>query len=514
MEHREAGNAHFRAARFSDAVLEYEAAVANTSSSDITELAALFCNLSAAHLALHNCAQAIEYADKCLILQPQNPKALFRKAKALLGLNEPLAALLHTVRHAGQSEDFRRLITACYGSLQVRDLDPRVAVQETSSDNFALVALADIPEHTVLLREPPAIAAVSGDISVFTNGVLDPEAILHDLRGLYPREINSEYLTSREHLATVLRYNAFAGGHVFRLGSMANHSCYPNSRRQIDPTSGWLSLTTVRPVTSSEALALNYLPGDVLCLGVAHRRAFLAEHYGFVCMCSRCERDSTALGGDGSEFVRCPSDFCNNYFHYILGAGPLEDSGHGEAACPHCRQNLSLAHTLEEYQAVFAAAVALSEKHEKAPDPLEAIDVLHGLLRRIERVVHPSHHMVRYLLFAITCHTDRYFDDTYRDLRTSGRLSPQDSQFSAFFTSLEMLLGEVRALWALQKTFLAPSLAQNVHSLIARILALYVCLDSTPRELDAEGTMQLLREHLTFADSLTQQRLQSLTSPN
>ncbi|KAK4933650.1 Histone-lysine N-methyltransferase set-6 [Elasticomyces elasticus] len=85
----------------------------------------------------------------------------------------------------------------------------------------------------------------------------------------------------------------YMGYAVYPSSSYFNHSCSPNVAKQ-RVGNAW-RFWVVDNVREGEQLCISYLGGDEKDLSVEERRARLAEVWGFVCECARCQSEAKLL---------------------------------------------------------------------------------------------------------------------------------------------------------------------------------------------------------------------------
>ncbi|TDG45878.1 hypothetical protein AWZ03_007733 [Drosophila navojoa] len=87
ISHKDKGNEAFKAAKWSEAVQEYSAAI--KLGDKHKELPVFYKNRAAAYLKLEKYTEAVDDCTESLRLAPNDPKALFRRAQAYEALNKP-----------------------------------------------------------------------------------------------------------------------------------------------------------------------------------------------------------------------------------------------------------------------------------------------------------------------------------------------------------------------------------------------------------------------------------------
>ncbi|KAK5705280.1 Histone-lysine N-methyltransferase set-6 [Elasticomyces elasticus] len=87
----------------------------------------------------------------------------------------------------------------------------------------------------------------------------------------------------------------YMGYAVYPSSSYFNHSCSPNVAKQ-RVGNAW-RFWVIEDVRKGEQLCISYLGGDEKDLSVDERRARLAEVWGFVCECARCQSEAKLLWG-------------------------------------------------------------------------------------------------------------------------------------------------------------------------------------------------------------------------
>ena len=178
---REAGNAHLKAGRLSDAIESYSAALSTPSLSP-SEEAALFANRALALLRLGEHTRAIQDCDSTLRREPRYVKALFRRAQAHRALGE-LAEAFRDVQTVMQIEPANKeahvlakeIKLAIEAKAAAADLSaPRAAVQQ-------LLEAADEAARTQAVGKISRIAAERSNVAALLHaGAVPP------LLGLLP----------------------------------------------------------------------------------------------------------------------------------------------------------------------------------------------------------------------------------------------------------------------------------------------------------------------------------------
>ncbi|KAL8427280.1 hypothetical protein Efla_002718 [Eimeria flavescens] len=77
----------------------------------------------------------------------------------------------------------------------------------------------------------------------------------------------------------------FLGWGLFRLGSMTNHSCWPNAEFDFPLPRPSLEVRALRPIQEGEEVVVSYIDES---LPLHQRQQLLKQHYGFSCTCPRC----------------------------------------------------------------------------------------------------------------------------------------------------------------------------------------------------------------------------------
>ena len=117
---------------------------------------------------------------------------------------------------------------------------------------------------------------------------------------------------------------------LFKIGSMAIHSCFPNSTYKT--SSGKFTMRTVAMVRAGERLSTSYLDWETLCWPTKLRRKYLFTTKNFHCNCERC----VAL--DTTRALPCPSSGCSGYVYCLqrnVNDAPLWKCDSGNVA--ECR---------------------------------------------------------------------------------------------------------------------------------------------------------------------------------
>lgn len=88
----------------------------------------------------------------------------------------------------------------------------------------------------------------------------------------------------------------YMGYALYPDASYFNHSCIPNIAKA---RVGWEWIFTAeREIGLGEECCITYLGGDEKEMSVAERRARLQEHWGFECICLRCQEESGSIASE------------------------------------------------------------------------------------------------------------------------------------------------------------------------------------------------------------------------
>ncbi|CDJ65680.1 hypothetical protein, conserved [Eimeria necatrix] len=82
----------------------------------------------------------------------------------------------------------------------------------------------------------------------------------------------------------------FIGWGLFQLGSMTNHSCWPNAESDFPLSKPALEVRALRPIKNGEEVTVSYIDE---ALPLHERRQILQANYGFSCTCPRCVVEAT-----------------------------------------------------------------------------------------------------------------------------------------------------------------------------------------------------------------------------
>ncbi|EJT47498.1 hypothetical protein A1Q1_03610 [Trichosporon asahii var. asahii CBS 2479] len=161
-------------------------------------------------------------------------------------------------------------------------------VRSIPGKDLGLVATADIPKGTRILKEAPLLvvklgkpvqieAAVSAAIQSF--GPWKKKALL----GLYNCHRDTKYKLHGIFVTNALPRGEGAGA-VFEYISRINHSCRPNSHICWNDNLGMETVHAIRTISSGEEITINY--GHT---GVSEeRQAWLKKRFKFDCACEVC----------------------------------------------------------------------------------------------------------------------------------------------------------------------------------------------------------------------------------
>ncbi len=196
-----------------------------------------------------------------------------------------------------------------------------------TKNGWGLFAVVEIPAGTVVLKETPLAAIRTLKFTV--GGSEELAQKLSDIGPLGPKEktlmesladrmlelgatrdwLKSFYaqaarrITVRDLAIAVASANGFAVATKFTatvfafalydLGSVFNHSCQPNVLQfSSGETTADMIFRTQTQVAQGSELTVTYLVGLDEIIQAAPRQASTKLHYGFVCRCQRCQRES------------------------------------------------------------------------------------------------------------------------------------------------------------------------------------------------------------------------------
>jgi hypothetical protein len=125
--------------------------------------------------------------------------------------------------------------------------------------------------------EPCQTLDNTGALAVEIGEVLgQPHFFLEDLMTLFAKVQTNEFVSP-------------AGSAVFRVLSMLNHSCVPNTIVDFDANAGHAILRTAAKVARGQQLFIDYTAGQGAALPYARRQQLLSQRH-FDCYCARCVR--------------------------------------------------------------------------------------------------------------------------------------------------------------------------------------------------------------------------------
>ena len=450
-ELREQGNGSFKQGDYSAALRSYTAALEAGG-----EAVALNRNLAATYLKLNLPGPALEAANACLELQPDDAKAKYRIVQALAGLDSVLAAwvflqtlcddLLYAAGPAKNTE-WQKLETQCAKGLGLVHVHPALRVKEVSDAGrrFAFVCATDVEAGAILMQESRycrnkeqedtdggVASAVAYMLRIWDEGGLNKYQ--RELRGLHPAAASDVpdpiweqtcrlvrqaprapadplQVDSIALLAHQFNCNRFEDA-LYRCSSYFAHSCAPNCDR--DPLlNNDLRVVALRPIPAGEVLTVSALPFEGLLAGAGARRRLLQSRLWGPCPCHRCGEDwggacpgPHGYGGTG-EAVRCQAEGCQGYAPFPA----LEVEDQTSEPCPVCARTTThhevaaRFHALSSGLAVFLPSGCLAPGATLPTNSAANEEVRESSLRGYSRLqelraegvawLHPQHHLLR-----------------------------------------------------------------------------------------------------------------------
>jgi hypothetical protein len=205
-------------------------------------------------------------------------------------------------------------------------MDPRIKLETIPNKGKGLVALDNIPNNTIIIKELPFVKIPSSEYifsdifqllfiimnadarsKKFFNSLLpnSPNNFMHhkkfifktlenlsNMKNKYANKIYHFFInnfTEDEIILMCAKYicNAFdfgtEGPIILSTGTLLNHSCNPNVTFKKE--NGFMVFKTCRNIKAGEELCDNYIN---VTLPITERKSMLKKRYGFECECSKC----------------------------------------------------------------------------------------------------------------------------------------------------------------------------------------------------------------------------------
>eukprot|EP00668_Euglena_longa_P033846 GGOE01043507.1.p1 GENE.GGOE01043507.1~~GGOE01043507.1.p1 ORF type:complete len:641 (-),score=168.33 GGOE01043507.1:99-1880(-) len=466
--------------------------------------------MAAVYLRLELWPNALEAAMACLALLPDDAKAKYRVAQALIGLNSFVAAWiwLRTVcgellrpKDGSKATEWLKLELQCMKGLCITLLHEAVDIVEVSPGRFHFVCTAAVPEGTVLLQEgrycrnreqDNANGGLRSAVRFITR-IRDEGGLAkyeRELRGLPPagpsqlstalweeacaiaREELKAPTTESEASAVALlalQYNCCRfEDSLYRLSSLLCHSCAPTCDR-VDLPNHDVSIIALQPITTGQLLSMNVLPIEGMLAGVEVRQHLLFPRLDGPCHCERCEVDFGHVSGTPTgEMVKCAAEGCLGYSCFPLLHRPEGSS----QPCPQCgtatsHDDLSVQYTaLRDGLQPFIPPLYLCPSNLLPPkdsgegqvSALQGLHQLQGLHTAGAAFLHAQHHLMRLLHYASLRMAHAAFSVQYEEAFSKrGVQKASPDEFMLFIGALE----DLRLLHTAQQSLLALTKAQG-----------------------------------------------------
>merc|ERR1712008_88105 len=169
-----------------------------------------------------------------------------------------------------------------------------------SGNEVALQALSLVQsfhQPTGAVHGDEACSAHAAHIHAALTDEARPIASLEELERLLRSVRANAHNVSVQHDPAIVAWRSPAatiGLGMFFWLHLANHSCMPNAfftATSADGPEGGTAIATLyalRNIDEGEEVFISYIDGATLLSPVHTRRRALLQHFGFVCMCSRC----------------------------------------------------------------------------------------------------------------------------------------------------------------------------------------------------------------------------------
>jgi len=291
--------------------------------------ALLWCNMATVYFAKQEYDEVLVAAEKGLEIDPSCAPCVLRKFNALWKKGCCVLAIM-TVHeflneHPGCQRSLEKLAPAIQFLSQSKQwfLHPDLRIIQLSEDNFCVMALEDIPEKTVLVKDSiifPHSISSNDQIPIVLKELMEHFDLYQNrFKGLHPRRISDleteyfemwyevvenmvpdnvrqqrEIIEEFTRLLLVVKLNGFAG--VYGLACLFNHACAENAEK-IDN-----EIVSTRGIKKGQYVNLDYIGYDE---GVLNRQNILSSQFAFTCACDRCK--SELLPGSLADSFKCQS---------------------------------------------------------------------------------------------------------------------------------------------------------------------------------------------------------------
>ena len=195
-EHKEAGNAHFKAGEYLKAAASYTKAIKEQPDAHV-----LYSNRAQAFLKLNKVSKALDDAEKCIVLAPDFVKGYHRKASALAAMCEPVRTeeavqvLLGALERLGDDKDLVRLGVQIKGREFVQLVAAQRKGEEPPATNGSAAPSAPAPAPASAPpanpKEGPLRPMSSADPEEFATEMIQPVLAHYLQKGEVP---NAAYL--------------------------------------------------------------------------------------------------------------------------------------------------------------------------------------------------------------------------------------------------------------------------------------------------------------------------------
>ena len=195
-EHKEAGNAHFKAGEYLKAAASYTKAIKEQPDAHV-----LYSNRAQAFLKLNKVSKALDDAEKCIVLAPDFVKGYHRKSSALAAMCEPVRTeeavqvLLGALERLGDDKDLVRLGVQIKGREFVQLVAAQRKGEEPPATNGSAAPSAPAPAPASAPpanpKEGPLRPMSSADPEEFATEMIQPVLAHYLQKGEVP---NAAYL--------------------------------------------------------------------------------------------------------------------------------------------------------------------------------------------------------------------------------------------------------------------------------------------------------------------------------
>eukprot|EP00042_Codosiga_hollandica_P043496 m.412674 g.412674 ORF g.412674 m.412674 type:complete len:779 (-) comp56568_c0_seq5:1503-3839(-) len=154
------------------------------------------------------------------------------------------------------------------------------------------------------------------------------------------------------------------GQGLYLMGSHVNHACNPNSIASFQQTT--LTISTTRDIPRAAEISISYGPLSSRVASARLRGEWLAEKFGFACLCPDCVTDKAKPSQDAPpQMLRELESGQNDVLCSCQGVYSVRSSTAGIFICSKCGQPPSVA-VLESLSGQFARARSQFESAETA----------------------------------------------------------------------------------------------------------------------------------------------------